>query len=87
MAWWGDQWADDFLTEFMRRYNMMGRTEGALSDNQVRDFLHHELTKSTGSGSIEQDLRDWEKQYEKKDRTLLNLLQCYRDWLVKKKIR
>ena len=81
LNWWGDKWAEEFYTEFMRRYNVMGRQQGALTDNQVRDLLHHELTKSTGAGSFEADLRDWEKQYKEPERTFFNLLSAFRQWI------
>ena len=71
MKWRGDDKAESFYTEFMRRYNTMLRTcsDNALSDNQVRDLLYQELIKSTGAGSFELDLRDWEKTYTKSQRT------------------
>ena len=46
MEWWGVNNAESFLTEFMRRYNLMNRVEGALTDTQVRDILYIELQKS-----------------------------------------
>ena len=66
---------------------MMHRTEGALTDAQVRDLLHNELQKSLGPGSIELNLRDWEKTFKKNERTLYNLQQCIREWLARKKLR
>ena len=84
MNWKGDKNAEEFFTEFQKRYTMMQRTEGALTDNQVRDLLHLEMSKSTGVGSLEAELRDWEKTYKKSERTLQNLLQCYRDWMMRK---
>ena len=65
---------------------MMNRSENSLTDVQVRDILHHELSKSLGNGPIENDLRDWDKK-EKAEKTLMSLLQVYRDWLNLKQIR
>ena len=86
LSWWGDSWANEWYTEFMRRYTMMNRTENSLSEIQVRDILHHELTKSMGHGSIEYDLRDWNK-LPKNEKTLTSLLQVYKDWIRQKQIR
>ena len=65
----------------------MHRTEGALTDHQVRDLLHNEMQKSLGPGSVELELRDWEKKYSKNERTLYNLQQCFREWMARKKLR
>ena len=87
LEYFGDNRAEEFYTEFQKKYSMMHRTEGALTDHQVRDLLHNELQKSLGPGSIELDLRDWEKSHTKNERTLYNLLQCYREWMARKKLR
>ena len=89
LKWKGDDKAEAFFTEFMRRYNTMLRTCGpnALTDNQVRDILYQELIKSSGPNSFELDLRDWEKTYSKSERTFVNLRDAFKEWIERRRIR